>query len=179
VAAVVAANLPIVMLVRPRAGDFVYSEVEITAMRRAIDEARELRAVGVALGVLRPDGRVDTARTDALIRHAAPMPVCFHRAFDAVPEPRAALDELAALGVTRVLTSLGRTRAVDAAGDLRALVDHAAGRLAVMPGGGVRSDHVAALARDAGVLEVHSSAGLGEHLLPDEVVALRRALDAC
>jgi copper homeostasis protein len=172
-------GVPIVVLVRPRAGDFVYAGAEVDAMRRAIDDAREAGAAGVALGVLRADGSVHVAHTEALVRHAAPLPVCFHRAFDAVPDPRDALDELAALGVARVLTSLGRARALDAADDLAALVGHAAGRLAVMPGGGVRSGHVAALVEATGAREVHSSAGLGEQLQPDEVVALRRALDAC
>jgi copper homeostasis protein len=178
-AVAVATSVPVVVLVRPRAGDFVYSDAELAAMRRAIDEAREAHAAGVALGVLRADGALDLVRTEALIRHAAPLPVCFHRAFDAVPDPRAALDELAALGVVRVLTSLGRERAADAVDGLRALVEHAAGRLVVMPGGGVRSDHVAQLVRATGAREVHSSAGLGDRSRPDEVVALRRALDAC
>jgi copper homeostasis protein len=177
-AAALAVDVPVVVLVRPRAGDFVYSEVELSAMRHAIDEAREARAAGVALGVLRADGRVDTARTEALLNHAAPLPVCFHRAFDAVPDPHVALDELCALGVARVLTSLGRPRALDATDALAALVEHAAGRLAVMPGGGVRSDHVAQLAALTGATELHSSAGLDERLQADEVVALRRALDA-
>jgi copper homeostasis protein len=178
-AAAVAVDIPVVVLVRQRAGDFVYSKAELSAMRHAIDEAREARAAGVALGVLRRDGTIDAAQTEALIRHAEPLPVCFHRAFDNVPEPFAALDELADLGVARILTSLGRARALDAADELRALIEHAAGRLVVMPGGGLRADHVAEFVRATGARELHSSAGLETRFGPDEVVALRRALDAC
>jgi copper homeostasis protein len=160
-----ATRLPIIVLVRPRAGSFVYSTGELDRMRRQIDHARDGGADGVALGLLRPDRSVATEELGALVEHARAEPakrlqICFHRAFDEIADKPCALEELVALGIERVLTSGGPPRAVDGLATLRELVDRAAGRITIMPGGGVRADDALRIAQESGCREIHSSAGM-------------------
>jgi copper homeostasis protein len=135
----------LVVLARPRRGDFVYDERTFRALVRDVEVAKELGADGVAVGVLHADGTLDATRTRALVLAAAPLVVTFHRAFDAVPDPFAALARLVDLGVQRVLTSGGGAHALEGRERLLALVDSAAERIEVVAAGGVRSEHVAAL----------------------------------
>jgi copper homeostasis protein len=157
------ALVPMVVLIRPRAGDFLYSARELDVMRRDIEALRWGGAAGFALGVLAADGRIDGARMASLLQLCHPLPVTFHRAFDQTPDPLAALDELAALGVRRVLTSGQAATAAEGAGLLARLVERAAGhlggRIAVMPGGGIRAAGIRALVEATGAREVHFSAG--------------------
>ncbi len=160
IAAVRAAiGLGLVVLVRPRAGDFLYSPAEIDVLMRDIAVAKEAGADGVALGMLARDGSIDSelvARASALAR---PMQVTFHRAFDLSREPFEALEVLLALGVDRVLTSGQAQSAPAGAALLGSIVLRAEGRLAVMAGGGVRAENVCALVTASRVTEVHFSAG--------------------
>src|SRR5690606_35596625 len=125
-------RIPLFVLVRPRGGDFLYDADEVDVMRRDIEVARSLGADGVVIGALTPDGRVDEQATRALIAAARPMRVTFHRAFDAVRDPREALETLVALGADRVLTAGGAPSALEGADALRRLVAQAAGRLVVL-----------------------------------------------
>jgi copper homeostasis protein len=198
-----AVAIELVVLIRPRAGDFLYAEEEIETMRRDVRLAAAAGADGVALGVLTADGRVDRERCRELIELARPMQVCFHRAFDRTRDPLEALDQLLELGVDRVLSSGQERDALSGAELLRRMVERAAGRLGVLPGGGVRPDNVARLVQISGASEVHFSAeapapsamrwqesrcrlaaeGLlfEEHRLlpdPERLLAVRRALRA-
>jgi len=151
-------GLALVVLVRPRPGDFLYDTAELRTLAAEIERAGEAGADGVALGVLTADGHVDTDATARLIEGARPMEVCFHRAFDLVADPLDALEQLAQLGVERVLTSGG---ARDVVAGLQRLVEltRAAGeRLTVMPGGGVRPTNVARVLAATGARAVHASA---------------------
>ncbi len=153
------ALVPLVMLVRPRAGDFLYTVRELDVMRRDIEAGLRAGVHGFALGVLLPDGRIDIRRTALLIETCGGRPVTFHRAFDQVPDAPAALEELAQLGIARLLTS-GQARTAEEGATLIArLVDLAAGRLAILPGGGVRPHNIRALVAATGVRELHFSAG--------------------
>ncbi len=172
-AALAPLGVPLVVLARPRDGDFVYAPAEIAAIEATLDVCHEVGAEGVALGVLRADGRLDVERCAALLARAAPLAVCFHRAFDAVPDARTALDELVALGCRRVLSSGGAARAIDALRALAGRERHAAGRIEVVPAGRIRGADAAAIAARTGARSVHSSAGG-----PRGVAALRAALDA-
>lgn len=149
-------RLDLFVIVRPRGGDFCYTESEFAVMEAEIGHARALGADGVVLGVLGEDCRVDGPRTRRLVELAAPLPVTFHRAFDHTPDLEAALEDVIATGARRVLTSGGAPDAVEGAETIEKLVRQARGRISVMPGGGVRLKNIAALAA-TGATEFHSS----------------------
>lgn len=152
-------ELPVVVLCRPRRGDFVYDEDEFAALARDVDAARAAGAAGVALGVLTARGEVDVPRTGSLVERAGPLDVCFHRAFDQVPDQDAALDALIELGVTRILTSGGEPDVVQGFDRLTHLAARAGERISILPGGGVDEKNAAALVRTTRVRELHLSAG--------------------
>lgn len=157
VRAVVEVGLPVHVLVRHRPGGFVHSDDEAAALEA---EARALvlaGAAGVVVGALTPAREVDHRRTAALVRAADGADVTFHRAFDVVDDLGGALDVLAELGITRVLTSAGAARAGAGSAAMAELTRRAAGRVQVMAGGGVRPQDVGALVA-AGVDAVHLSA---------------------
>lgn len=143
------------VIVRPRGGDFLYTEVEHETMLRDIDTAKGLGADGVVIGVLDADGNVDRARTEALVGRARPMSVTFHRAFDMTREPLAALEELIELGVDRVLTSGQEESAMAGLDMLRDLVKRAGERIVVMPGGNIHEHNIEKVARETGAKELH------------------------
>ena len=154
-----ALRIPIMTMLRPRAGDFVYDAAEFAAMLADIDRLREAGADGIVAGVLLSDGAVDAARLGALVARARPMPLTFHRAFDEAPDPSAALETLIAAGASAVLTAGGRGSAPAGAEALRTLVRQARGRIEVIAGGGVRAPNVAVLVEAAGVPVVHGTCG--------------------
>ena len=133
----------------------MYTERELSVMRRDIEAARTLGAAGVVLGVLDDAGSVDQTRTAELIELARPLSVTFHKAIDEARDLTQALDALIAMGVDRVLTSGAKPTAIEGLEALRSMMDRAAGRIAVMAGGGLAADHLAALIRASGVREVH------------------------
>lgn len=146
-------------MIRPRGGDFVYGDDELAAMVRDIGHARDAGADAVVLGCLDAAGRLDRAGMRRLMRAAGPLPVTFHRAFDAIADSDAALDELGDLGVARLLSSGGARTAEAGASTLARLVARAGATLIVMPGGGVRSHNAAAIVRATRAPEIHSGAG--------------------
>lgn len=149
-------KIPIYMMIRPRGGDFVYTEEEIAVMYREIDIAKQLGVPGVVLGVLHPDGRVNTEVTKALVAYAAPMGVTFHRAFDLTADPETALEEVINTGAERILTSGLAASAPLALDLLKKLSTQAGNRIEIMAGGGVSAASANALL-DAGVHAVHLS----------------------
>ncbi|UJJ60371.1 copper homeostasis protein CutC [Rhodanobacter denitrificans] len=151
-------RIPLVVLIRPRAGDFLYSELECETMQHDIETCGALGCDGVVLGVLDANGEVDMPRCRTLIAAAGTMGVTFHRAFDLARDPSSSLDDLIALGCERVLTSGAQASAVDGATLIRELVTQATGRLAVMPGAGITAQNIAALAAATGAREFHASA---------------------
>lgn len=157
VAAVVAAvRIPVVAMVRPRGGDFVYDPVELSAMVRDIGRMREAGAHGIVTGVLTASGTINVPLMHVLVRMAGPLPVTCHRAFDEVRDLDAALDSLIGLGVTRVLTSGGAATATEGTETLARLVQRSAGRITILAGGTVRASNVRALVDATGVAEVHA-----------------------
>lgn len=151
-------RIPLYVLIRPRAGDFLYDELECEAMRRDIETCAALGCDGVVLGVLDAEGDVDLPRCRALIDAAGSMGITFHRAFDLARDPRRALEDAIALGCERVLTSGGQASALEGAPLIRELLAQAAGRIAIMPGAGVTPGNLAALAAATGAREFHASA---------------------
>jgi copper homeostasis protein len=147
-------SIPVHVLIRPRGGDFVYSDEELLAMKRDVQVAKALKASGVVLGLLSRDGRVDLERLAWLIQAARPMSVTFHKAFDASRDPFEALDDLIGLGVDRVLTSGQAPTAMAGLAMLAELTGRAAGRIAVMAGGSISLAQIRPIVA-AGVKEIH------------------------
>jgi len=158
-------------MIRPRAGDLVYSDEEIDVMNTDIDAAKSLGADHVVLGLLCADDTIDLRRVAMMIDIARPMRVTFHRAFDRTPDAAAALDTLLALGVDNLLSSGQENSAEIGAQTLRRLQERAGAALVVMAGGGVRAHNVSRIVDIAGVREVHASA-----TNPDTIRALVLAL---
>jgi copper homeostasis protein len=152
-------EVPVVVMIRPRGGDFVYSEAELSQMYEDVAMARALGAAGVVLGVLDTFARLDLERTAALVEVAEELPVTFHRAIDQVPRRVVSIDALAALGVARVLSSGGAETASEGVDELRAMVERAADRLTVVAGGGVRASNAREIVERTGVTEVHARCG--------------------
>lgn len=151
------AGVRLSVMIRPRGGDFLYSDDEFALMLEEVRIARENGADCVVAGLLTADGRVDEPRTAALVAAAGEMEVTFHRAFDMTRDLREALEALVRTGCRRVLTSGGRNTAPEGLEMLRALSAQAAGRIAVMAGSGVAASNAARIAA-AGVDALHFSA---------------------
>lgn len=150
------ADVPVFAMIRPRAGDFVWSPDEMAVMEADIHAARDAGLQGVVLGASRPDGRLDTDVLRLLIGHAAGIELTLHRCFDLVPDPFAALEQAIDLGFQRILTSGAALKAPQGAALIEALIEHAKGRIVIMPGAGVTAATVSAFA-GLELHEVHSS----------------------
>lgn len=146
------------VLVRPRRGDFLYSDLEFEIMKHDIEVAKSLGADGVVIGVLKADGTIDTDRTRQLMVLAQPLSVTFHRAFDLTPDPYQALNDLLQLGVPRLLTSGQQASAYEGAPLLRELVKQAGDQLIVMPGAGINEQNIREIIAVTGAKEYHTSA---------------------
>ena len=146
------------VIIRPRGGDFLYDAEELEVMREDIRLAKELGADGVVLGCLTATGDIDATRTGELVSLARPMNVTFHRAFDMCRDPRQALEGLIALGLDRVLTSGQEASCLEGLEMIAALQNQAAGRIIVLPGGGLTQRNVRKIVHATGVSEVHLSA---------------------
>src|SRR3984885_12573711 len=156
-AAVQRSGLPVHVLLRPRGGDFLYTEDEFNLMREDLLHARTLGASGFVLGILRADGTVDVQRIREIVELAAPLEVTFHRAFDYTASLEEALEDVIAAGCRRVLTSGGERDVIAGADRLARLVELAAGRIEIAAGGGLRIKDAAALARATSASHFHGS----------------------
>ena len=145
-------------IIRPRGGDFLYSDDEFELMKTDIQLCKELQCAGVVTGILTADGAIDKLRCAELIKLAAPLPVAFHRAFDMCNDFEKALEDLIELGVIRVLTSGGANSAEEGAQQIAQLVEQANGRIEIMPGAGVNADNILQLKAATGATTFHSSA---------------------
>jgi copper homeostasis protein len=151
-------TIEIAAMIRPRAGDFCFTDDEFDVMQTDVVRAREAGAQVIVLGLLNPDGTIDESRTARLIELARPLSVTFHRAFDMAADPFRALDVLIALGVNRLLTSGQERSAVEGLDLIRDLVRHAGSRISIMPGGGVTERNLKKILEYTGAREIHGSA---------------------
>jgi len=149
-------GVPVFSMVRPRGGDFFYSEAEFEIMRRDLDLAKKLRMDGVVLGLLDADGHVDIARTKELVDRARPLPVTFHRAFDECIDLRRGVEDVIETGAARLLTSGGKRTAPEALGVLGELVRIAGEHLIVMPGSGLHAGNIREAVAKTGAREYHA-----------------------
>jgi copper homeostasis protein len=143
------------VIIRPRGGDFLYSDLDYDIMKRDIETCRESGVDGVVVGMLMPDGRIDTDRTAKLIELARPMSVTFHRAFDMCNDPFKALEDIIDAGADRLLTSGQRNTAEEGMELIKLLIHQAAGRITIMPGSGINSSNITKIARSTGASEFH------------------------
>jgi copper homeostasis protein len=149
-------NLPIFSMVRPRAGNFVYTDAEFEAMRRDVDAAKEFGMDGVVLGLLDNEGQVDVVRTKELVERARLLSVTFHRAFDECADLNRSLEDVIQTEAARLLTSGGRQTAPEALGVLGELVRIASKRLIVMPGSGLYAGNIREAVTKTGAREYHA-----------------------
>lgn len=146
------------VLIRPRGGDFLYTEIEFLEMKSDIMFCKEAKCDGVVIGMLLADGTVDTVRMAELIELARPMHVTFHRAFDRCRDPFEALEDIIDLGCDRLLTSGMKNTAEEGAGTIARLVEQAGGRIDVMPGAGINEQNILQIAASTGASSFHTSA---------------------
>jgi copper homeostasis protein len=152
-------SIPVNVLIRPRPGDFLYTQNDINVMKADIQTCKLLGVTGVVIGALQPNGRVHREFTRELIECAQPMSITFHRAFDMIP-PSLMLEELEVLiqmGVDRILTSGGSATALQGAQKIRELVDRAGSRCIILGGSGITEENVVKLLTATGLREVHAS----------------------
>ena len=151
-------QIGIFVLVRPRAGDFLYSALEIEVMMEDIKAAKQLGADGLVLGALTAEGQVDIPTMEKLMQVAHPLPVTFHRAFDMAQDPFKALEDIISLGAKRILTSGQEKTAFEGTDLLAELVEKANNRIVIMAGGGVTERNIPKIHQLTGITEFHSSA---------------------
>lgn len=147
--------VPVAVMVRPRSGGFCYDDHEFRVMLRDAGRFLAAGAGGIVFGILNCAGRIDAARSQELIRLADGLDSVCHRAFDFVTDQRAALDALIGIGCTRVLTSGGQPTASAGAAAIRELILHAAGRIQILPGGGINAGNAVQLVGKTGCTQLH------------------------
>jgi copper homeostasis protein len=150
-------NIPIHVMIRPRGGDFVYSDREFESMKEDMVMCRVLGIEGFVFGILNPDHSVDFKRNMELIRQAAGLNCTFHRAFDKTNEPFWAMENIIDCGFKRILTSGQAETAVKGKDLIRSLVEKAGNRITIMPGGGIRKHNIKELVLSTAATEYHSS----------------------
>ncbi|MBP7270004.1 MAG: copper homeostasis protein CutC [Bacteroidia bacterium] len=151
-------RLPIFAMIRPREGDFFYTETEFQSMMHDIRILKETGVDGFVFGALTESGRVDEENCKALLTLCNPLPVTFHRAFDRAADPMQSLEAIIALGFSRLLTSGQADTAWQGRSLIRELVLLAGDRIAILAGAGVSMDHARQLVEESGVKEIHLSA---------------------
>lgn len=145
-------------IIRPRGGDFFYTEEEFEIMKTDINLCKQLGCDGVVIGLLKADGTIDKKRNAALVELAYPLGVTFHRAFDRTADAFKAMEDIIEIGCERILTSGQKPNALDGADLVAQLIEQADERIIIMPGSGVRSENIMELATKTGAKEFHTSA---------------------
>lgn len=167
-------KLKIHVLIRPREGDFVYSEEEVRIMEEDIKVSLPY-ADGIVIGALDAEGNIDIETTRRLVAASEGKPVTFHRAFDVCRDPSTALEQIISLGCQRILTSGQRPKAVQGVSLLKALQQQAGDRLIIMPGGGVNTENARLIIDQTGCKEIHGSCSAGSGITSAEAVSIVKA----
>ena len=167
-------NLDVFVIIRPRGGDFLYTDEEFEIMCQDIITAKDLGADGIVSGVLTADGAIDMERTKKMLELSHPLPFTFHRAFDRCNDPFVALEQLIELGVTRILSSGQIPSAEHGAELLGKLVKQADGRIIIMPGAGVNSKNITEIVAKTGASEFHLS---GKRPIASKMEYVRAEMD--
>ena len=159
------------VIIRPRGGDFLYSDLEFDIMRREIETCGENSVDGIVLGILEHDGSIDVERTGRLIEFAQPMSVTFHRAFDMCNDPLKGLEDVIATGADRLLTSGQTNKAVEGIELISQLIRQADKRIIIMPGSGIDESNIGLIARSTGAREFHLT---GRKIIESEMIFRRQ-----
>lgn len=146
------------VIIRPRGGDFIYSDLEYNIMRRDIDTCGVCGVDGIVLGILKSDGNIDIERTAGLIELARPMSVTFHRAFDMCADPLKGLEDVISSGADRLLTSGQKNKAGEGIEVICQLIRQAGKRIIIIPGSGINESNIADIAKLTGAKEFHLTA---------------------
>lgn len=161
-------SIPVVVMLRPRPGNFVYSGEEFEQMKKEALFCKEQNCDGLVFGILNSENKINTAQCRELAELAKPLPCTFHRAFDKISDSDEALEQLCALGFSRILTSGKAETAIDGATVIKDLIKKAKGRITILPGGGIRSVNASALIETTGAKEIHSAAITGKSEIASE-----------
>ena len=151
-------NIDLYVMIRPRGGDFLYTNEEFEIMKNDVMACKQLGCDGIVTGILMEDGKVDKKRCKELLEYAYPLEATFHRAFDRVADPYEAMEDIIDLGFERILTSGLVPKAIDGKETLSALIKKSAERIIIMPGSGVNASNIISIAKSTGAKEFHSSA---------------------
>lgn len=151
-------HIDVYPIIRPRGGDFLYTDEEFDIMMKEVAYCKEVGCNGVVIGLLNADGTIDKSRTARLVDLAYPLGVTFHRAFDWAVNPFEAMEDIISVGCERILTSGQHPTAPEGADLINELVRQADDRIIIMPGSGVRADNIIALAEKTDASEFHTSA---------------------
>ena len=172
-------SVDLFVMIRPRGGDFVYSDSEFKQMKKDIIKLKKMRVDGFVFGILNNNKSVNKKQNKELVKLAAPLPCTFHRAFDEVSNPRQALEDIIECCFKTILTSGQKSTAVDGINLLTELIHKAENRIVIMPGGGVRSSTISLLKSKIDTAYFHSSAIIdnGEYPNVKEIQLLRRKLN--
>ena len=166
--------IPVHVLIRPRGGDFVYSESELEEMIESIEYCRSIGVEGVVFGILTPEGRVDMEKVRHLLTHTEGLVTTFHRAFDMVTHQDRALENIIELGLDRILTSGGQESTPEGIKQIAALVEQADERITIMPGGGINENNIEDVIHFTGAQEFHLS---GKIVIKSPVEYRNKALE--
>lgn len=168
-------TIPVFVMIRPRGGDFVYSEAEFESMQDQIKQMKVLGVDGFVFGLLNTDGMVDTVRNEYLLKLTGSLPCTFHRAFDVIADAEKGLEDLITLGFSAVLTSGKEKDALSGLSVLEKLVEQAKDRIEVIPGGGIRASNITVLSKALGKRTYHSAAILDQSNVPsiEEIKSLK------
>lgn len=150
-------SLQVFVLVRPRSGNFTYSDTEFEIIKKDIEICKELGCHGIVSGILNADNTIDIKRTKELVELSKPLPFTFHRAFDCVPNPKESLRQLIDLGIERVLTSGQQSSAEKGIDLLKELHKISNNNITILAGGGINAENTIKF-KEIGLEEIHASA---------------------
>jgi len=148
-------DIEIMVMIRPRGGDFCYSKLEFEIMKKDIEACKAMGADGVVFGILLPDGNIDVERTKELVKLSRPLKVTHHRAFDMTPDPFKALEEIIGLGIDRILTSGHKNTVPEGKKLIAKLIRKAGDRIIIMPGSGISEENIQQIRKETGAHEFH------------------------
>jgi len=148
-------NIGLYIMIRPRGGDFLYSDIEFSIIKEDIRIAREEGADGIVAGILTADGHIDIPRTSELVELASPLPLTFHRAFDMTSEPFTAMEDIIRCGAHRILTSGHTNLVINNINLIKELIKKAGNRIIIIPGSGINENNIAGIINETGAVELH------------------------